>query len=175
MWLWRNGPAYGGDTALTGDLLTVFGTGFCGSAACSPVTLLISNRVAAAGVAVDQNGNFQAEITVLEGPETYPLTALQQLQGGQVLTHTVRLLVLGGEAEDVLELPRPRLAIRSGAQGLLLAWPVYYSNHSLEWTANLSDPNAWQPFQVQISQVGVENVAFVQPTETRRFFRLRGP
>ena len=84
----------GQTTASTGETVTAHGSAFCGSAACSPVTLTIGGRIAAKGVAVDANGNFVVRFTIDEIPSRYIVTASQNAADGSILTDSAPLVVV---------------------------------------------------------------------------------
>ena len=52
-------PIAGQATVASGDTARAYGSGFCGAAGCSPVTLRIGDRVAARGVDVTANGTSE--------------------------------------------------------------------------------------------------------------------
>jgi len=164
--------AVGGQpTALLGDAFTVAGSGFCGGPNCPPVVLMIGDRVAAANVPVDANGNFQAGFFVSEPPGIYSVTAMQQVLNGQLLTAAGQLVVPVGEAEEEDE--PPELDIHNENNSFTISWPSSAEDFVLEWTMNLADPNSWQEYPGQIVLIGDEKTVFLQPGGMQAFFRLR--
>jgi hypothetical protein len=85
-------------TAFTGETVTAHGSGFCGSAICSPVTLTIGDHIIAKGVQVDADGRFTATFTVDEIPARYTVTASQNAAAGSVLTDSTPLVVAIADA-----------------------------------------------------------------------------
>ncbi len=83
----------GQTTASTGDKVTVYGSGFCGLAGCSPVTVTVGTRVAAEGVQVGADGTFKATITITEIPSRYVVTAFQSAADGSKLGDSAPLVV----------------------------------------------------------------------------------
>lgn len=80
-------------TAFTGETVTAHGSGFCGTAICSPVMLTIGDHIVAKGVQVDAAGRFTATFTVDEIPSRYTVTASQNAADGSVLTDSAPLVV----------------------------------------------------------------------------------
>jgi len=87
----------GQTSASTGDKVTVYGSGFCGAAGCSPVTLTVGTRVAAEGVQVGADGTFKATITITEVPSRYIVTASQSGADGSKLADSAPLVVPIGD------------------------------------------------------------------------------
>jgi len=87
----------GQTTASTGETVTAHGSGFCGAAGCSPVTLTIGGRIAAKGVPVDADGKFTATFTIDEIPSRYIVTASQNAADGSVITDSAPLIVALGD------------------------------------------------------------------------------
>lgn len=85
-------------TAFTGETVTAHGSGFCGTAICSPVTLTIGDHIVAKGVQVDADGRFTATFTVDEIPSRYTVTASQNAADGSVLTDSTPLVVAIADA-----------------------------------------------------------------------------
>jgi hypothetical protein len=85
-------PITGQTTALTGDTVSAYGSGFCG-AGCSPVTLTVGDRVAVEQVPVVSDGTFRINFTVTENPGLYTVTALQSAADGSTLTDSAVLVV----------------------------------------------------------------------------------
>jgi len=84
-------------TAFSGDTVTVFGSGFCGAAGCSPVTVTIGDRVAVEGIQVGADGTFKATFTVTEIPARYIVTASQKGADGSLIQDTAPLVVPVGD------------------------------------------------------------------------------
>jgi hypothetical protein len=70
-------PVTGQVDVSPGDTVRVYGTGFCGSPTCSPVTLRIGTRVVTDNVRVDTKGSFRASFVVQESPGQYRVIASQ--------------------------------------------------------------------------------------------------
>jgi hypothetical protein len=85
-------------TAFTGETVTAHGSGFCGTATCSPVTLTIGDHIVAKSVQVDSDGKFTATFTVDEIPSRYTVTASQNAAAGSVLTDSTPLVVAIADA-----------------------------------------------------------------------------
>ncbi|HKS73525.1 MAG TPA: hypothetical protein VJQ82_10045, partial [Terriglobales bacterium] len=85
-------------TAFTGDTVTAYGSNFCGTATCSPVTLTIGDHIVAKGVQVGADGKFTATFTVDEIPSRYTVTASQNAADGSVLTDSAPLVVAIADA-----------------------------------------------------------------------------
>jgi hypothetical protein len=81
----------GQTTALTGDTVTAFGSGFY-SIGRSPVTLMIRGPVAAASVPVGSDGKFTVTFTIDDIPSRYIVTA-QKAADGSTLTDSAPLVV----------------------------------------------------------------------------------
>jgi hypothetical protein len=80
-------------TTATGDSVDVYGSGFCGTTGCSPVTIRVDKRVAADDVRVDEKGGFKATVKVIEMPGHYGVSATQKTDKGIEL-HDERVLVV---------------------------------------------------------------------------------
>jgi len=93
----------GQTAAFTGDMVTVYGSNFCGTPGCSPVTVTVvdrvvrAERVAASGVQVTGDGRFQTTFTVTEDPGQYTVTASQTAADGSTLTDLAPLTVALGD------------------------------------------------------------------------------
>lgn len=85
-------------TALGGDTVKVFGSGFCSAAGCSPVSLTIGGRVASEEIQVGADGTFTATFTVTEMPGRYTVTASQTTASGSTLVDSAPLVVPLGDA-----------------------------------------------------------------------------
>jgi hypothetical protein len=85
-------------TAFTGDTVTAYGSNFCGTASCSPVTLTIGDHVVAKDVQVGADGKFTATFTVDEIPSRYTVTVSQNAADGSVLTDSAPLVVAIADA-----------------------------------------------------------------------------
>jgi hypothetical protein len=85
-------------TAFTGETVTAHGSGFCGTASCSPVTLTIGDHIVAKSVQVDADGRFTATFTVDEIPSRYTVTASQNAADGSILTDSAPLVVAIADA-----------------------------------------------------------------------------
>jgi hypothetical protein len=80
-------------TAGRGDTVQVFGSDFCPTARCSPVTIRIGDRVVASDVKVDEKGTFKTRVTVTEMAGHYRVIASQKADNGKELRDE-RLLVV---------------------------------------------------------------------------------
>ncbi len=83
----------GQPTAVTGDAVQVYGSGFCAAPRCSSVTLRIGNRVVAKRVKVDGKGSFKATVKVTEMPGRYLVSATQKTEKGEELRDERTLVV----------------------------------------------------------------------------------
>jgi hypothetical protein len=101
-------PIAGQATVVTGDTVRAYGSGFCGTASCSPVALRIGGRVAARGIDVGENGTFRASFTVVEDPGSYTVTASQSTSAGAVLEDSATLVVAIGDIGE----PGPEVTLR---------------------------------------------------------------
>jgi hypothetical protein len=81
------------ETASTGQQVTAYGSGFCGTAGCSVITIKVEDRVAASKVLVRADGRFQASFTVTENPGRYTVTASQEAKDGSTLQASAPLLI----------------------------------------------------------------------------------
>jgi len=81
------------ETAFTGQQVTAYGSGFCGTSGCSVVTIKIAGRVAASKVSVRADGRFQASFTVTENPGRYTVTASQVATDGSTLQASAPLIL----------------------------------------------------------------------------------
>jgi hypothetical protein len=69
--------------------------------------------------------------------------------------------------------PRPVLTLGQNGQQMNLSWPMYGIDWTLETTADLTQPNSWQPvLNPEIIQDYQRRVNLT-PTAPRQFFRLR--
>ena len=109
-------PIAGQATVTSGDTATAYGSGFCGAAECSHVTLRISDRVAARAVDVSANGSFRATFIVLEDPGRYAVTASQRAANGATLEDSATLVV--GIADIEEEGPEVSLQVLSANKGI---------------------------------------------------------
>jgi hypothetical protein len=98
-------PIRGLTTALSGDEISAYGTGFCPVLTvgrCSPVVLQVGDRVAVEQVPVANDGTFRITFTVTESPGYYTVTASQTDSGGSTLIDSARLIVTIGDVEEVV-------------------------------------------------------------------------
>jgi hypothetical protein len=109
-------PVAGQATVASGDTATAYGSGFCGAAGCSPVTLRIGDRVAARGVDVSANGTFRAPFTVVEDPGRYTVTVSQRAADGATLEDSAPLIVAVTDVEE--EGPEVSLQVLSANKGV---------------------------------------------------------
>jgi hypothetical protein len=112
-------PVSGQATVKSSDKATAYGSGFCASPACSPVTLTIGERVAARSVDISANGTFQVSFTVLEDPGRYTVTASQRAADGSTLEDSATLVVAVGDVEKE-GVPGVALRVLDERQGLFL-------------------------------------------------------
>lgn len=87
----------------------VYGSGFCGAAGCSPVTVTIAPysvtqrtcgpvaRTAAVDVQVGSDGRFGVSFTVLEGSGQYCVISTQTLAGGSASSATTGMTVAAAD------------------------------------------------------------------------------
>jgi hypothetical protein len=96
-------PISGQAAALPGDTVSAYGSGFCRSHACPPVTLTVGDRIAVEQVPVNGDGTFQATFTITEKPGYYIVTASQAAANNSTLADTAPLIVPVTDApeEDV--------------------------------------------------------------------------
>jgi hypothetical protein len=113
-------PIAGQATVVGGDTARAFGSGFCGSAGCSPVTIKIEDHVVARGLDVTENGSFRASFRVAEEPGRYTVTASQTAAGGGVLEDSAPLVVAIGDVEEEA-VPGIDLQVVSAAHGVFVA------------------------------------------------------
>jgi hypothetical protein len=85
-------------TAFPGETVTAYGSAFCGTATCSPVTLTIGDHIVAKGVQVGADGKFTATFTVDDIPSRYTVTASQNAADGSALTDSAPLVVAIADA-----------------------------------------------------------------------------
>lgn len=76
-----------------------------------------------------------------------------------------------GEATRIEFSPPPELSLARSSDGLELRWSA--NGFALEWTASLGAEENWQAAAEQPAILGSEFVVRLEPSETRRFFRLR--
>lgn len=108
-------PIAGQATVASGDTATAYGSGFCGVAGCSAVTLRVGDRVAARGVDVSGNGSFRTTFTVVEDPGRYTVTASQRAADGATLEDSATLVVA---VTDVQEVPEVGLKVLNASKGV---------------------------------------------------------
>jgi photosystem II stability/assembly factor-like uncharacterized protein len=78
-------PVTGQSIAATGDTIEVYGSGFCPTPRCSPVTIRIGDRVVAKSVDVDDKGTFKTIVKVTEMAGQYRVGASQKTEKGEEL------------------------------------------------------------------------------------------
>jgi hypothetical protein len=81
------------ETAFTGQQVTAYGSGFCGTSGCSVVTIKVADRVAASKVSVRADGRFQTSFTVTENSGHYTVTASQVVTDGSTLQASAPLIL----------------------------------------------------------------------------------
>jgi len=96
----------GQTTVLTGDTVTAFGSGFCGGSGCSPVTLMIGDRIIAKDVQPGADGKFTATFTVEEMASRYIVTASQSAADGSILADSAPLVVALGDKIPTIPTPK---------------------------------------------------------------------
>jgi hypothetical protein len=109
-------PIAGQATVASGDTATAYGSGFCGAAGCSTVTLRVGDRVAARGVDVGGNGSFRTTFTVVEDPGRYTVTASQRAADGSTLEDSATLVVAVADVEQ--QGPEVSLQVLSASNGV---------------------------------------------------------
>jgi hypothetical protein len=85
-------------TVTQGQILTVYGRGFCGSPDCSDVSVTVGTTPVASSVAVHRNGRFRVAFPVLDAGY-YMVRAVQITANRSEFVATVPILVGLGEAE----------------------------------------------------------------------------
>lgn len=81
------------ETTFTGQQVTAYGSGFCGTSGCSVVTIKVAGRVAASKVSVSADGRFQTSFTVTENSGHYTVTASQVATDGSTLQASAPLIL----------------------------------------------------------------------------------
>lgn len=81
------------ETTFTGQQVTAYGSGFCGTSGCSVVTIKVAGRVAASKVSVSADGRFQTLFTVTENPGHYTVIASQAARDGSTLQASAPLIL----------------------------------------------------------------------------------
>jgi hypothetical protein len=111
-------PVAGQATVRSGDTATAYGSGFCGSPTCSPVTIMVATRIAAKDIQVSANGTFRATFAVSEDPGQYTVSASQKAADGSTLTDFATLVVAIGDEEERTPVPGVTLRLVNAQDGV---------------------------------------------------------
>jgi hypothetical protein len=88
--------------------VTAFGSDFCGAPGCSPVTIVIDDRVVASDIQVGSNGTFQTVVTTPGVAGEYVVTASQKDAEGKTISAQAPLTVMAiDQIEPTVSPPTP--------------------------------------------------------------------